>query len=148
MIRTGRHKAAPRLAAIGDNCLDVFLGKDLVTVGGNALNVAAQWRQAGWNARYFGAAGDDLEGDLLLAEVAATGLDPADIERRAGDSFIAAFLTAFKIEGLDAGAALAASARAAALTCTHIGGFPQTPRPIPHGLPAKYAAVLDDRRDD
>lgn len=289
MIRTGTAKAASRLVAIGDNCLDVYLGRDLVMVGGNALNVAAQWRRAGWDARYFGAVGDDPEGDLLLAEIVAAGLDPMDVERRpgdtaltllrddagerhfllealgvgegympspdryavavgagwvhlgtnanpelvrqlatdaapfsidlsdaplalplegvplvfasapdpakapvgpliealraagagqvvitsgragawlgdggalrhvealpvevvdtcgAGDSFIAAFLVASKIEGRDAGAALAEAARAAAFTCTHLGGFPQTPRPPPDGLRTKYAAAIDQK---
>ncbi len=28
------------LVAVGDNCLDVYLTKDAMTVGGNALNVA------------------------------------------------------------------------------------------------------------
>jgi fructoselysine 6-kinase len=292
MNRTGRGKAAPRLASVGDNCLDAFLDKNLVTVGGNALNVAAHWRRAGWDARYFGAVGDDPEGDLVLAEIAAAGLDPADVERRAGDtavtllrgeagdrrflhealgvgerfapsperyaaaaaadwvhlgtnadselvrrlsadgvrfsidlstapfalplagvpmvfasgpepaeapvgpllaalrdagarqvvvtcgragaffddgesvrhvealavevvdtcgagdSFIAAFLTAFNFEQRDAGAALAAATHAAALTCTHLGGFPQAPRPIPHGLQVRHTAVIDDRGDE
>lgn len=280
--------SAPKLVTIGDNCLDAFLNKDLVTVGGNALNVAVQWRRAGWDARYFGAVGPDPEGDLLLAEIAAAGLDPGDVEPRpgdtavtllrddagdrhflleafgvgehympsperyaqaaaadwthlgtnanpdlvrrlvadavpfsidlstapfalpltgvplvfasgrdpadepagqliaalrtagarqavvtcgragayfddgkslhhveavpvkvmdtcgAGDSFIAAFLTALNFEHLDAGAALAEAARAAAYTCTHLGGFPQTPRQMPDWLPVKYAAVINE----
>ena len=47
------------LVAVGDNCLDVYLTKDVMTVGGNALNVAAHWRKAGCAARYFGAVGQD-----------------------------------------------------------------------------------------
>jgi len=277
----------PRLVAVGDNCLDAYLSKDLVTVGGNALNVAAQWRRSGWQARYFGAVGRDPEGDVVLAEVAATGLDPQDVERRpgdtavtllrdefgdrrflleafgvgenyapspdryavvagadwvhlgtnanpelvrrlvadavpfsvdvstahfalplqgvpmlfasgpdpseepvgpildalraagarrvvltcgrrgayfddgrgvahaaavpvevvdtcgAGDSFIAAFLTGLHFEHLDVGTALHRAATAAAHTCTHLGGFPQQPRPIPDWLPIKYAAAIN-----
>lgn len=79
---------APKLVAVGDNCLDAYLTKGLVTVGGNALNVAAQWRQGGWQARYFGAVGDDREADILLAEVAAAGLSPDDVERRPGDTAV------------------------------------------------------------
>jgi fructoselysine 6-kinase len=42
----------------------------------------------------------------------------------AGDSFIAAFLAAFK-SGLDIGTSLEHGCRTAATTCSHIGGFPQ-----------------------
>ncbi|WP_248310394.1 PfkB family carbohydrate kinase [Bosea sp. 117] len=288
MNEMARPMVPPRLVAVGDNCLDAFLSRDLLTVGGNALNVAVQWRRAGCQARYFGAVGPDPEGDVVLAEIAAAGLDPDDVERLpgdtavtllrddagdrrflleafgvgenympspdryavaaaadwvhlgtnanpelvrrlvadavpfsvdvstahfalplqgvplvfasgqdpsvepagptlaalraagarqvvltcgragayfddgasvlhvdaapvevvdtcgAGDSFIAVFLTGFRFAHADAGAALAHAARAAALTCTHLGGFPQRPRPIPDWLPVKYAAAIND----
>jgi fructoselysine 6-kinase len=44
--------------------------------------------------------------------------------------------------GLGAQEALHAASIAAAQTCTHLGGFPQTPRPIPDWLPAKYAKFI------
>jgi fructoselysine 6-kinase len=282
-------RPTPTLATVGDNCLDVFLDRDLVAIGGNAVNVAAQSRRAGRDARYFGAVGDDPEGALLLAGLAAAGLDPADVERRAGDtavtllrgeggerrfllealgvgerylpdaeryaaiaacdwvhlgtnpnpdlmrrlaadrvrfsvdlsaapltlplagvavafasapdaarqpvagllaalraagarhavvtggaagawfddgarvrhvpalaidvvdtcgagdSFIAAFVAALQF-GADAGAALADATGAAASTCTHLGGFPQTPQPTPPGLAAKHAAAIEAMR--
>ncbi len=43
------------LVAVGDNCLDAYLDKGVVTVGGNALNVAVQWKRLGVGARYMGA---------------------------------------------------------------------------------------------
>lgn len=278
----------PKLVAVGDNCLDAYLTNGLLTVGGNALNVAAQWRRNGWSARYFGAVGEDPEGDVVLAELAGIGLSPDDVERRAGDtavtllrdesgdrkflhesfgvgenymptqehyaviaaadwvhlgtnankdlvrrlvadhvpfsidvstahlalpldgvpmlfasgpddvdvpvepllaalraagarqvvltcgrrgsyfddgtsvvhapatlvnvvdtcgagdSFIATFLTAFRFEGRGAAEALHMASVAAAQTCTHLGGFPQQPRPIPEWLPAKYASFIID----
>lgn len=79
---------APRLVAVGDNCLDAYLTRNQVTVGGNALNVAVQWQRNGWTARYFGAVGADPEGDLVCEAVAATGLDPADVERRSGETAV------------------------------------------------------------
>lgn len=88
MTDRAKRISAAKLVAVGDNCLDAFLNRDLLTVGGNALNVAVQWRRAGWNARYFGAVGDDPEGDILLAEIAAAGLDPRDVERRPGDTAV------------------------------------------------------------
>jgi fructoselysine 6-kinase len=279
---------APKLVAVGDNCLDAYLTNGLLTVGGNALNVAAQWRRNGWAARYFGAVGEDPEGEVVLSGLAGVGLSPDDVERRpgdtavtllsdesgdrkflhesfgvgenfmptpehytvaaaadwvhlgtnankdlvrrlvaddvpfsidvstahlalplegvpllfasgpdevdqpveplltalrtagahrvvvtcgrrgsyfddgqgvvhapatlvdvvdtcgAGDSFIATFLTAFRFEGLRPAEALHAAAVAAARTCTHLGGFPQKPRPIPNWLPAKYARFITD----
>ncbi|WP_421916185.1 PfkB family carbohydrate kinase [Mesorhizobium sp.] len=278
----------PKLVAVGDNCLDAYLSNGLLTVGGNALNVAAQWRRNGWSARYFGAVGQDPEGDVVLAALEGVGLSPDDVERLpgdtavtllrdesgdrkflhesfgvgenympalehyaviatadwvhlgtnanedlvrrlvmdhvpfsidvstkhlalpldgvpmlfasgpddvdqpvepllsalraagarqvvltcgrrgsyfddgtdvvhapatlvdvvdtcgAGDSFIATFLTGFHFDGLHASEALHKASVAAARTCTHLGGFPQKPRPIPQWLPAKYAAFITD----
>ncbi|KQZ42709.1 MULTISPECIES: PfkB family carbohydrate kinase [Ensifer] len=81
-------KANPNLIAVGDNCLDAYLSKGFVTVGGNALNVAVQWRQQGLNARYFGALGPDAEGDIMLAAIAEAGLDRNDVEIRPGASAV------------------------------------------------------------
>jgi fructoselysine 6-kinase len=80
--------ASPKLVAVGDNCLDVYLTKDAMTVGGNALNVAVHWRRAGIAARYFGAVGRDREGEVVLEEIARAGLAPADVERRAGHTAV------------------------------------------------------------
>src|SRR5262245_10613511 len=80
--------ASPKLVAVGDNCLDVYLTRELLTVGGNALNVAAHWRRNGWAARYVGAVGDDAEGEIVLAEIAAAGLWPDDVEIRPGDTAV------------------------------------------------------------
>jgi fructoselysine 6-kinase len=281
---------APTLIAVGDNCLDVYLNKGVLAVGGNALNVAVQWHRAGWSARYFGAVGDDAEGAILLEEIATAGLSPGDVEQcegetavtllhdeagdrqfllesfgvgehympsadrytalaqadwvhlgtnansdlvralhddkipfsidvstthsalplagvplvfasgpdsesepvqpvlkglrdagadrivltcgprgaffddgrevlhvpavpvavvdtcGAGDSFIAAFLTASRFEGLEPADALRKAARAAALTCTYRGGFPQQLRRIPSWLPAKYARHINRKQ--
>jgi fructoselysine 6-kinase len=79
---------APSLVAVGDNCLDVYLTKGLMTVGGNALNVAVHWRRAGWSARYFGAVGSDNQGAVILEELERVGLSSEDVERRPGDTAI------------------------------------------------------------
>ena len=80
--------ARPQLVTIGDNCLDVYLTKAALTVGGCALNVAAHWRQSGRPARYFGAVGDDAEAEILLDAIAAAGLAPGDVERRSGQTAV------------------------------------------------------------
>ena len=71
--------ANPNLIAVGDNCLDAYLSKGFVTVGGNALNVAVQWRRHGLHARYFGALGPDAEADIMLAAIEEVGLDRNDV---------------------------------------------------------------------
>jgi len=76
------------LVAVGDNCLDVYLTKDVMTVGGNALNVAAHWRNAGWSARYFGAVGEDVEATVILDEIEKAGLSPDDVEALAGQTAV------------------------------------------------------------
>jgi fructoselysine 6-kinase len=77
---------APTLFAVGDNCLDVYLTKGFMTVGGNALNVAAQWKRNGAEARYFGAVGFDQEAAITLDVVKAAHLRPEDIETLPGDT--------------------------------------------------------------
>jgi fructoselysine 6-kinase len=79
---------SPSLVAVGDNCLDVYLNKDLMTAGGNALNVAVQWRRNGLAARYFGVVGADTEADILLAEIGTAGLSPEDVEHRPGETAV------------------------------------------------------------
>jgi fructoselysine 6-kinase len=81
-------KTNPDLIAVGDNCLDAYLPKGFVTVGGNALNVAVQWRRQGLNARYFGALGPDAEADIMLAAIEEAGLDRDDVEIRPGASAV------------------------------------------------------------
>ena len=76
------------LVAVGDNCLDVYLSKDVMTVGGNALNVAAHWRKAGLPARYFGVVGNDVEGAVMLEEIEKAGLAPGDVETRPGQTAV------------------------------------------------------------
>lgn len=76
------------LIAVGDNCLDAYLDKGFVTVGGNALNVAAQWRRQGFNARYFGALGPDEEAEIMLTAIEEAGLYRADVEIRLGASAV------------------------------------------------------------
>lgn len=77
-----------RLVAVGDNCLDVYVDRNTMAVGGNALNVAVQWHRAGRNARYFGAVGQDSEAEVLLEEVANAGLSVDDVERRTGKTAV------------------------------------------------------------
>jgi len=78
----------PRLIAVGDNCLDVYLTKNQMTVGGNALNVAVHWHNLGAHSRYFGAVGQDRYADFILTAIKQAGLNPQDVDRRDGTTAI------------------------------------------------------------
>jgi fructoselysine 6-kinase len=80
--------ARPALIAVGDNCLDAYLTKGFVTVGGNALNVAVQWKRQGYDARYFGALGRDEEAQIMLEAIQHAGLEPTDVEIADGSSAV------------------------------------------------------------
>lgn len=83
---------SPKLIAVGDNCLDVYLSKGRYAVGGNALNVAAQWQRQGLDARYFGVVGTDAEAGLMLAAIENAGLSRADVEVAAGATAVTLLL--------------------------------------------------------
>ncbi len=76
------------LIAVGDNCLDAYLNKGVVTVGGNALNVAVQWKRLGVGARYLGALAPDREAEIMLGVIEDVGLAPSDIETIQGSSAV------------------------------------------------------------
>ncbi|KAB2673513.1 fructoselysine 6-kinase [Brucella tritici] len=76
------------LVAVGDNCLDAYLNKGVVTVGGNALNVAVQWKRLGVGARYIGALAPDREAEIMLDVIEDVGLVPSDIETIQGNSAV------------------------------------------------------------
>lgn len=63
---------------MGDNCIDLLRyaagGRVIRRVGGNAVNVAVQAARAGAEVEYFGAVGDDENGRLTLAALAAEGV--------------------------------------------------------------------------
>ena len=73
-----------RIAAVGDNCIDVVLPVNQTLVGGNGLNVAVQIARLGGAATYFGAVGDDAHGKLVQAALAANGVDAGGLVVRDG----------------------------------------------------------------
>jgi fructoselysine 6-kinase len=59
------------MAAVGDNCLDIYLAPiGRSAVGGNAVNVAVRWARDGQPSRYVGAVADDAAGRRVAALVA------------------------------------------------------------------------------
>lgn len=77
--------AASAFAAVGDNCLDVFLPPASGSlVGGNAVNVAVQLSRCGCPSHYFGAVGEDAAGAAVARALADNGVDLAGLCRLSG----------------------------------------------------------------
>lgn len=73
---TTRGTDAARVAVVGDNTMDLYSGTvERVLVGGNALNVAAQFASRGDDVLYFGAVGDDEYGHLVRNALSQLGMD-------------------------------------------------------------------------
>lgn len=140
----GRLRA--RLAAAGVRVSqDVSVQNDPVHLGVSGLDIA------------FGSAGNDPErAEIMMADLLSrgarlavvtcgaagsaasdgtvtvrTGIRPVEVvdTTGAGDSFIAGFLAAWR-GGASLQQALEAGRDRAALTCGHLGGFPQEPQPL------------------
>ena len=67
-------------AAVGDNCIDRFSPAGTSLVGGNAVNVAIQLRRLGEAVAYFGAVGQDAEGQRTIGELVRYGVDVESVE--------------------------------------------------------------------
>jgi len=75
----------PRVATVGDNCIDRYAPPLAVsTVGGNAVNVAVRLRELGTVSAYFGAVGDDAAGRRVLAALDAAGVERSHVQIVAG----------------------------------------------------------------
>ncbi|MBI5027977.1 MAG: PfkB family carbohydrate kinase [Actinobacteria bacterium] len=75
-----------KVVAIGDNCLDWYLDRQMVHPGGNALNVAVYTHRLGAESSYIGQFGTDWAGDVMIAALEAEGVDISRIRRAVGTS--------------------------------------------------------------
>ncbi|MGE3192093.1 MAG: PfkB family carbohydrate kinase [Microbacteriaceae bacterium] len=68
--------ASTTFAVVGDNTIDRYVGhEEQDFVGGNAVNVAAQLALSGESVRYYGAVGDDADGDYIREGLRSAGVD-------------------------------------------------------------------------
>jgi fructoselysine 6-kinase len=82
-----------RLLAVGDNCVDHYVELGRRFPGGNALNVAVYAsRLPGVEADYVGVLGTDSEGDFMLNQIQAVGLDISLLLRRKGETAVTTIL--------------------------------------------------------
>jgi fructoselysine 6-kinase len=123
---------------------DISVNADPVNLGIDGLTVAFGSADAGKDAEAMAAGllsqgaqvavvtcGAEGSYAATRSNRAATGIEPVEIvdTTGAGDSFIAGFLASY-VGGGSLQEALEAGRDRAALTCTHVGGFPQEPQPL------------------
>jgi fructoselysine 6-kinase len=76
----------PKLATIGDCCIDEYREIGTRAVGGNAVNVAVNWARAGLAGAYLGAVGPDADGRLVRERLAQAGVDVSRVVTLPGNT--------------------------------------------------------------
>jgi fructoselysine 6-kinase len=79
----------PRVACVGDNCLDVYDGAFVArAVGGNALNVAVGLRGEGLEVAYLGAVGRDENGQRVRRALEERAIDTGRLRMEPGSTAV------------------------------------------------------------
>lgn len=76
------------IAAVGDNCMDVYARQGQAFPGGNAVNVAVYARRLGKKASYTGVVGNDAYGLQMRNALAAKGVDISHLHTLQGSTAI------------------------------------------------------------
>lgn len=76
--------ATPRIAAIGDNCVDIYTNLGKTFPGGGPVNFSVQARRLGAETAYIGVIGDDLHGDWIADALTTEGVDTRHLVRSPG----------------------------------------------------------------
>ena len=69
-----------RIAALGDNCIDIYDETGECYVGGNPVNVASYIQRLGGESAYVGAVGDDAYGVLVREKLEENPSRPAHLK--------------------------------------------------------------------
>lgn len=77
-----------RIAAVGDNCMDVYQALGRAYPGGNPVNVAVYFTRLGGNASYTGAVGSDSYGRLMIDSLNAKGVDTSHVKILPGSTAV------------------------------------------------------------
>jgi len=77
-----------RIAAVGDNCFDVYDELGVAFPGGNPVNVAVYTVRLGGEASYTGAVGDDDYGRRMIRALEAKGVDTSHVRVLPGSTAI------------------------------------------------------------
>ena len=77
-----------KLAAVGDNCMDVYENIGKSYPGGNPVNVAVYFVRLGGEASYTGVVGTDEYGKIMKEKMAEKGVDVSHIRFEEGSTAI------------------------------------------------------------
>ncbi len=77
-----------KIAAVGDNCMDVYSSLGQAYPGGNPVNVAVYMKRLGEQAAYIGVVGDDPYGQLMKDRLSAKGVDISHLHTRPGKTAV------------------------------------------------------------
>ena len=77
-----------KLAAVGDNCMDVYENIGKAYPGGNPVNVAVYFVRLGEESSYTGVVGTDQYGKLMKEKIAEKGVDVSHIRFMEGSTAI------------------------------------------------------------
>lgn len=81
-------KETIRIAAVGDNCMDVYDREGMAFPGGNPVNVAVYVVRMGGQASYTGAVGDDEYGRQMRESIQGKGVDVSHIKTLPGKTAV------------------------------------------------------------
>ena len=77
-----------KIAAVGDNCIDIYDNSGEVYVGGNAVNVAVYVKRLGGDSAYLGVIGNDKYGTIIKRELKKKGVDTTRIKTAIGQTAV------------------------------------------------------------
>lgn len=77
-----------KIAAVGDNCIDVYDKTGEVYPGGNPVNVAVYTVRLGGKASYTGVVGNDDYGTLMKTAIAGKGVDVSHLKTLPGTTAV------------------------------------------------------------
>lgn len=77
-----------KIAAVGDNCMDVYENLGKAFPGGNPVNVAVYSVRLGGEASYTGVVGNDKYGKIMIDALNAKGVDTSHVKVLPGNTAI------------------------------------------------------------
>lgn len=77
-----------KIAAVGDNCIDLYENLEKAFPGGNPVNVAVYFKRLGGEASYTGVVGDDEYGKFMIDAIGNKGVDVSNIKILPGKTAI------------------------------------------------------------
>jgi fructoselysine 6-kinase len=77
-----------KVAAVGDNCMDVYDKQNRFSPGGNPVNVAVYLRRMGVESSYTGVVGSDEYGRMMVEAIRSRGVDTSHLRAVPGSTAI------------------------------------------------------------